>query len=245
MRRRNPTLTTSGGAVRETNLATLARRARGVLRVDVVDAGATATATFAMRNGDTIVARPPSVPVALRWLGAYGGILDKSRARNPRVTINGVEVAPPGLIHAGYAFLSEEYERTSGVDHYAWTFLNSIATGMWTGLGDRHAAEIRESLDEAVRRNVGVRWYGNHRTRAVDDLLAAWDRIHGGYNTVGSVRSPEGNAGTYYGDIVALYVSTGDSYAPTLIYETETETWRYVSFGDWVEAYEAEGGTVL
>lgn len=39
----------------------------------------------------------------------------------------------------------------------------------------------------------------------------------------------------YYFDIVALYVNTGDTYNPTLLYETETGRFRATTFGDWVE----------
>lgn len=39
----------------------------------------------------------------------------------------------------------------------------------------------------------------------------------------------------YYFNIVALYLNTGDTYNTTVLYETETETFHLVSWGDWVE----------
>lgn len=42
----------------------------------------------------------------------------------------------------------------------------------------------------------------------------------------------------YYYDIVALYVNTGDTYNPTLLYETDTDRFTLTTLGDWVERNE-------
>jgi len=39
----------------------------------------------------------------------------------------------------------------------------------------------------------------------------------------------------FYMDIVALYVNMGDTYIPTLLYETDTQKFLVTSWGDWVE----------
>ena len=41
----------------------------------------------------------------------------------------------------------------------------------------------------------------------------------------------------YHHDIVATYVNTGDSYSPTVLYETETGRFLVTTFGDWVEKH--------
>ena len=41
----------------------------------------------------------------------------------------------------------------------------------------------------------------------------------------------------YYGDINALFVNMGDTYAPTVIYDTEKEMFLVMSWGDLVEKY--------
>jgi len=45
----------------------------------------------------------------------------------------------------------------------------------------------------------------------------------------------------YYYDTVALYVNMGDTYAMTLIYDTERETFHRMSWGDWLEKQETAG----
>jgi len=42
----------------------------------------------------------------------------------------------------------------------------------------------------------------------------------------------------YFDNTVALYVNMGDSYAPTLLYETETGKWRLTTWADWVEKHD-------
>lgn len=44
----------------------------------------------------------------------------------------------------------------------------------------------------------------------------------------------------YYGDIAALYVNTGETYARTLLYETRDGNFIVTSVGDWVEDHQEE-----
>jgi hypothetical protein len=39
----------------------------------------------------------------------------------------------------------------------------------------------------------------------------------------------------YYYDTVALYVNMGDTYAATLLFETDTGRFKLTTLGDWVE----------
>ena len=45
----------------------------------------------------------------------------------------------------------------------------------------------------------------------------------------------------YYGHTVAIYLNTGDSYLPTLLFDTDKERWYVTSVGDWIEAEERKG----
>jgi hypothetical protein len=79
---------------------------------------------------------------------------------------------------------------------------------------------------------------GNHEAvdLALDNANAAM-HAHG-------VEAIEGDhqVDRYYYNIVALYVNTGDTYNPTVIYETENERFLVWTFGDWVEANERKYG---
>jgi hypothetical protein len=70
---------------------------------------------------------------------------------------------------------------------------------------------------------------------AVDAALAYADQMleaHG----IEALRGGEGyHVSRYYGDIVALYVNTGDAYTATIIYETEPRRFHVWTYGDFVE----------
>jgi hypothetical protein len=73
-----------------------------------------------------------------------------------------------------------------------------------------------------------------------DYALELADEVMGGYGveplTVEGVQVDR----HYYG-IVALYVNMGDTYSPTVLYDTARETFHSTSLGDWVERQEASG----
>jgi hypothetical protein len=70
----------------------------------------------------------------------------------------------------------------------------------------------------------------------VDAALDAVNEAIGGHG----IEAIEGDyqVDRYYYNIVALYVNTGDTYNPTLLYETENERFLVTTFGDWVERNE-------
>lgn len=80
----------------------------------------------------------------------------------------------------------------------------------------------------ALRRTARIRW---------QDRLEAIDRLLGNYGTE-AIRGNWQNG--YWGDIVAAYSNTGDSYALTVLHE-RGNGWnpagRFIvtSWGDWVE----------
>lgn len=75
------------------------------------------------------------------------------------------------------------------------------------------------------------------------------DRILDGANDtlegfgVEALRS-DGAWDRYWGDVVALYVNNGDTYTETLIYEVESDRFRIMSMGDWIEWVERRGVTI-
>jgi hypothetical protein len=44
--------------------------------------------------------------------------------------------------------------------------------------------------------------------------------------------------GGYWGDVVASYCNTGDTYASTILFDTERDVFYVTSYGDWLEGAE-------
>ncbi len=90
------------------------------------------------------------------------------------------------------------------------------------GLGEGEAKEITKELKRAA---------GD--PAAVDAILEKINERIGGFG----VESIEGDyqVDRHYFNIVLLYVNKGDTYAETLLYETNTGTFYVGSWGDWVE----------
>jgi hypothetical protein len=74
----------------------------------------------------------------------------------------------------------------------------------------------------------------------VDRVLARIDRVMEAYG-VESLEGPSWRRGPY-GNIVALYVNTGDPWTPTVIYDTTENEFQLTTVGDWVEDYERKSG---
>jgi hypothetical protein len=77
------------------------------------------------------------------------------------------------------------------------------------------------------------------RHNAVDEVFAVLEEAledagESAYFGVEAIRS-ESQWDNYYGDVVALYLNTGDSYACTLLYDTVKDEFHLISWGDWVE----------
>lgn len=71
------------------------------------------------------------------------------------------------------------------------------------------------------------------RHRAVDAVLDAFDQAIGGHG-VEAIRGTD-CWDPYYGDIALLYVNRGDSYTPTLVFDTRAGCFRCRAWGDLVE----------
>lgn len=57
---------------------------------------------------------------------------------------------------------------------------------------------------------------------------------------VEAIRSEGEWVDSYHGDIIATYLNTGDTYAATVLLESESGEFVVTSFGDWLEAWEQE-----
>lgn len=68
--------------------------------------------------------------------------------------------------------------------------------------------------------------------------LAALDEILGTYGAE-ALRIEGAWVDRFYGDIVATYLNTGDTYAPTLLLDHESSVWKLTSWGDFYESAEA------
>ena len=246
---RNPTLTTAGGTVRKVRVSTVQKRKRGLLRVDVVADGQFARLVFSYRNGDQVAWRAPSVPVAMSYLETFSpGELPCLGA----VAVNGIEL-PGGVYSKAWDEIRDEYrgaytpesDRRLWLDKSWFDGLVRTARNAWIDLGEDSATTIGLALEHALQHVANHRiddrgWRDGHGIERLLDGVSAVTRGHG----VEAIESDEGMAGPYWGSIVALYVNRGtDAYDPTILYETETGNFRHVAWGDWVEAYEAEGGT--
>jgi hypothetical protein len=72
-----------------------------------------------------------------------------------------------------------------------------------------------------------------HQPKAKDLKLSALNELlemHG----VEAIRD-ENAWDRYYGDCVAEYLNTGDSYAATILLDHERNKWTPTTYGDWVE----------
>lgn len=65
-------------------------------------------------------------------------------------------------------------------------------------------------------------------------LMVALDAVLEGCG-VEAIRGREVDA--YHGDVQAVYVNMGDTYATTILFDHETGRLRITSWGDWVERY--------
>lgn len=72
----------------------------------------------------------------------------------------------------------------------------------------------------------------------VDGMLDSVSESIGGYGAA-AIRG-DGWV-TYFLDIAALYVNTGDSYACTVLYDVRTSRYLVTSCGDWIECEERNG----
>ena len=67
-----------------------------------------------------------------------------------------------------------------------------------------------------------------------DTVLGFANRVMNGHG-VEAIRSEYAWIDGYYQNTVALYVNMGDTYAPTVLYDTAKNTFYVTSWGDWYE----------
>jgi hypothetical protein len=97
-----------------------------------------------------------------------------------------------------------------------------------------------EGLDAPRESARLARLIDNVRTRRqAEEVLEEVNRVIGGHG-VEAVRIEGAYIDNYHFDIVATYVNVGDSYAATLLHESETGNFVLTTWGDWVEANEQE-----
>ena len=82
-------------------------------------------------------------------------------------------------------------------------------------------------------------WLRQCYSRPSEDelILHAMNEVLEGFGTE-AIESPDYQVDRYHYGIVAVYVNRGDTYEPTVLYETETGRFRLTSWGDWVERNE-------
>jgi hypothetical protein len=71
----------------------------------------------------------------------------------------------------------------------------------------------------------------------VDELLADANKALGGYG-VEAIRQEGAHVSRYYQDIIGLYVNLGETYKPTLIYDTAENRFAVGGWGDFLEVKE-------
>ncbi len=99
------------------------------------------------------------------------------------------------------------------------------------GLGQYLEHEGHDAARESAR--IARLISGASNSEKIDKVLEEVDKLIDGSGV--EAINGDYHVDNYYGDIVALYVNTGDSYAATLLYETENDKFIVTSFGDWVE----------
>jgi hypothetical protein len=97
-----------------------------------------------------------------------------------------------------------------------------------------------EGLDAPRESARLARLIDNVRTRRqAEEVLEEVNRVIRGHG-VEAIRIEGAYIDNYHFDIVATYVNVGDSYAATLLHESETGNFVLTTWGDWVEAHEQE-----
>lgn len=99
-------------------------------------------------------------------------------------------------------------------------------------LNDELDPETIEAVEDHVRQMYNKPDSDHLKMLAFDALFD----LHG----IEAIRVEGEWVDNYHGDIVATYCNTGDTYALTLLHESETGALVLTSYGDWLEAWEQE-----
>lgn len=102
------------------------------------------------------------------------------------------------------------------------------ALSEWLRITPAQARELKDAID------------AGSRGRRAEDAMRLADRLM----EASGVEAIEGEdwIDGFYGNIVATYVNTGDTYNPTLLHESKTGRFILTSWGDWVERNEKRYG---
>jgi hypothetical protein len=76
--------------------------------------------------------------------------------------------------------------------------------------------------------------------KKVDVAMQLADELMEAYG-IEAIRIPGAEDDRYYGDIVALYVNTGDTYNGTLLYDVDKRRFYATTYGDWLQSQEQQG----
>lgn len=79
--------------------------------------------------------------------------------------------------------------------------------------------------------------------RDADQILSLANRVLKGHG-VEALKSDDAFVDSYFRDTIALYVNMGDTYAPTVVYDTSTGEFEVTSWGDFMEYWERENGSL-
>lgn len=105
------------------------------------------------------------------------------------------------------------------------------------GLGPYMKHEGHDAPRESARIARMIASAGRSGKKA-EAVLEEVDKLIDGHG-VEAIRD-ENAYDSYYGDVIAEYVNTGDAYSATLLYDVREHTFHVTSYGDWYEAYEAD-----
>jgi hypothetical protein len=108
------------------------------------------------------------------------------------------------------------------------SILSSQLNQSFPQLSDREANKLVSKLNKA-----------NGDPDAADAALETADAMLDGMG-VEPLTPENAYVDRYYNNIVALYVNMGDTYAPTILYDTEYEQFMVTSWGDFLEGWEKE-----
>lgn len=110
---------------------------------------------------------------------------------------------------------------------------------------DGSADEILQCIRFAMQWADSVHPAFGYRQHRVEQALAEIDRLldtHG----VECINDTGGNYACRMdgSDILLEYINMGDPYVATIVYDTRTETFRVMCWGDWLETYERRHGRI-
>lgn len=98
----------------------------------------------------------------------------------------------------------------------------------------KHLQEMFRELSASDIKALKAALDGATNNPARSDAMDTADKLIGGYG-VEAIRGESNSYQSYFGDIVALYVNTGDIYNATVVYDVAKRQFYATTMGDWVE----------